>query len=467
MSLVLALAFAFLFAGLLPANLPAALTMTWVGALGLVVGSFLNVVIHRVPRGESVVSPRSRCPGCHEPIAWFQNIPVFSWLLLRGRCARCRIPISWRYPGVELLTCAVFIAAHERLGFTPGLALALPFAAAILALVFIDAEHMLLPDAITLPMAFAGLALSFVSPLTSPADALLGVLLSWFVLEGMNLAYKLVRGRDGFGGGDTKMMLMVGAFLGWQMALFTMVAGSFLGVLVGIPALLLLGRRAGAKADGAPGESPANPEPPEGDALLADGQDSPPEAEPSPTLRELMPQSIDETLPLLIVPACASAWMFEGGSPERALAGLLLGVAAAFVLHRALRRRGQQSPLSRILPLAGALAGLPLRLLPLGIAGGLLALLVVLFRPRALAPAESPGSQEVPAAESETGAGADSTADARVHLQSELPFGVFLGAAALLALLWGEPLLEWYLETSGRFFGGSWDETWPDGPGSP
>jgi leader peptidase (prepilin peptidase)/N-methyltransferase len=224
-------------------DLPLALTRTWIVAFGLVVGSFLNVVVHRVPRGESVVTPRSRCPGCGRLIRWYENVPILSWLALRARCAGCGMRISWRYPAVELLTAALFLACHERFGFTVALAIAVPFVAAMLALVFIDAGHLLLPDSITLPLALLGAALAFVSPLTTPEDALLGALMSFFALEGMNLAYKLVRGRDGFGGGDTKMMVAVGLFLGWRMALLTLVLGSFLGVLLGIPALAWSRRR--------------------------------------------------------------------------------------------------------------------------------------------------------------------------------------------------------------------------------
>ena len=437
------------------ADLPEALTRMWVGAFGLIVGSFLNVVIHRVPRGISVVTPRSRCPGCGRLIRWHENVPVLSWLRLRGRCAGCRAPIAWRYPAVELLTGAVFIACHESLGFTPALAIALPFASALLALIFIDAELLLLPDAITLPFAWGGLALSFVSPLTTPQDALLGALVSWFALEGMNLAYKLVRGRDGFGGGDTKMMLMVGAFLGWQMALFTLVVGSFLGVVVGIPVKAWSDRR--ARAVVAPPTSGPEPELETVTVREPVAQQVPepiPAPEPEPAgipegsdapsrLRELLPQSLDEALPLLIVPACSLSWVIEGASPERTLAGLLAGIAVAVAIHLALRRRGLQSPLSRALPLAGALAGMPARPLPLVAAFAVLAGALALFRPKPVAPRSQP-EEEISLADAE---------DDVSLLQSELPFGVFLGAAALVGLIWGEPLLDWYFETTNVLMG--------------
>lgn len=419
--------------GELPLDVPLAFTRVFVGLLGLIVGSFLNVVVHRVPRGESIVFPPSRCPRCGHLIRFFENVPVLSWLMLRGRCSSCRQPISWRYPGVELLTAIVFVACHERFGVTLALGYALPFAAAVVALMLIDFDCLLLPDEITLPMTFVGLLASFRSPLTTPEDALLGVLLAWFSLEGMNLAYKLVRGRDGFGGGDTKMMLMVGAFLGWKLALFTLVAGSFLGSIVGIP-VLVMARRRSAAADALEAAAASASLPGETAGAEAPATEPEPEPETPPTLRELLPATLDEALPLLLVPACSAAWVVRDGSPARALAGLLAGIALAVLVHLVLRLRKLQSPLSRLLPLAGALAGMPPRPLPAAAAAAVVLAAAGVFKPKIVAPADVAAPEDEPLSN-----------EAPPILQSELPFGVFLGAGALTGLLFGEPILSWYL----------------------
>lgn len=425
-------------------DLPLAFTRIVVGAFGLIVGSFLNVVVHRVPRGESIVTPRSRCPGCGRLIPAIENIPVVSWLALRGRCAGCGGRIAWRYPAVELLTALLFVACFEVFGATPALLIALPFVGAVLALVFMDLEHMLLPDSVTLPVTFLGLLVSFASPLTTPADALLGVMLAWFLVEGLNLAYKLVRGRDGFGGGDTKMLMMVGAVLGWRMTLLTLVLGSFTGVILGIPALAAARRRRG---DAIPAPPPRAPEPaptPARDAAVDAGEAPEPAPVPAeapeaamdderPTLRDLLPQSIDEALPLVLVPASAVSWLFAEGSPERALAGLLAGIAISVIVDAALRRGGRESPLLHVLPVVGALLGLPPH--PVAVLGGaaLVLALVVLFRPAVVAGRPPRDSEHQP-----------DEHDAPPLMQAELPFGVFLGAGAILALLVGQPLVDWY-----------------------
>lgn len=213
------------------------------GLLGLLVGSFLNVVICRLPAGESIVSPPSRCPGCGHPVRPWDNIPVLSWLLLRGRCRDCREPISPRYPFVELLTGAVFAVIGARFGLGLGPAFLLVFAAAMVAVVFIDLDHQIIPDVITWPGLALGLVASFFGP-PHPAGAVLGALIGGGTLYAIGLAYERVRGIEGMGGGDVKLGLMFGAFTGWQGALFTLMSASFAGALVGA---VLLARR---KADG-------------------------------------------------------------------------------------------------------------------------------------------------------------------------------------------------------------------------
>jgi len=212
--------------------------------LGLLIGSFLNVVIYRMPRGMSVVLWRSRCPHCGHEIRFFDNVPVLSWLWLRGRCRDCRAPISPRYPLVEALTGALFALLALRFGAQPALAFRMFFAAAMVAVVFIDLEHQIIPDRITLPGTALGLLASVFGP-PGLRDAALGAAVGggWLYLVG--LAYRKLRGVEGMGGGDVKLGLMLGAFTGWQGAVFAVLAASAAGTLVGLG--LIAGRRASAR----------------------------------------------------------------------------------------------------------------------------------------------------------------------------------------------------------------------------
>ncbi len=204
---------------------------------GLCVGSFLNVCIHRLPRGGSLVRPRSRCPGCEHELAWYENIPVLSYLLLLGRCRRCRARISIRYPIVELLTAVLFAWHYWMFGWTALLAVRLLFACALVVLFAIDLEHQILPDVITLPGVAAGLVFSLAFP-PGVLDAVLGVLIGGGALWLIGEAYYRYSGQEGMGGGDIKMLAMVGAFLGWKLTLITLVLSSMLGSLFGIAVIL-------------------------------------------------------------------------------------------------------------------------------------------------------------------------------------------------------------------------------------
>jgi leader peptidase (prepilin peptidase)/N-methyltransferase len=201
--------------------------------MGLAIGSFLNVCIYRVPRGESIVFPASRCTSCGKSLAAYHNIPVVSWLVLRGRCAFCRAPVSARYPAIEALTAIVF--ALHALFFEPGLLLVvrLAFASVLIVLAFIDLDHRILPNRITLSGVAAGLALSVFLP-PGWRSALLGVAAGGGVLWVIGEAYFRLRGVEGMGMGDVKMLAMVGAFLGWKAVLVTLVLASFTGALVGV-----------------------------------------------------------------------------------------------------------------------------------------------------------------------------------------------------------------------------------------
>jgi len=201
--------------------------------LGAVIGSFLNVVIVRLPQGESLVHPRSHCPACRAPIAWFDNIPVVSFVNLRGRCRQCQAPISWRYPLVEATTAALFGLAAWHFGFTVELLTAWPLLAALVAITAIDLDHQVIPDTITLPGIVAGFLASLVNPFVRWVDSLLGIAVG----GGLILIVILVS-RGGMGGGDMKLCAMIGAFLGWQLAALTL----FMAVIVGgvIAAVLMI-----------------------------------------------------------------------------------------------------------------------------------------------------------------------------------------------------------------------------------
>jgi leader peptidase (prepilin peptidase)/N-methyltransferase len=203
------------------------------GVFGLIVGSFLNVCIHRLPRGESLIRPRSYCPRCRTPIRWADNIPVLSYLWLGGRCRACGTSIPLRYPLVELATMGTFVAHYAVLGWQPVLAVRLVFAAALIVLFVIDLEHRLLPNRITLPGMVVGVAASMVA---GPGwrSSLGGLLLGGGLLWAVGEVYVRWRHEEGLGMGDVKMLAMVGAFLGWPQVLVTLMVGSLVGSLVGL-----------------------------------------------------------------------------------------------------------------------------------------------------------------------------------------------------------------------------------------
>jgi leader peptidase (prepilin peptidase) / N-methyltransferase len=213
----------------------------YVAAFGLIVGSYLNVVIHRLPREESTVLPRSRCPHCGAQLSALDNIPLLSFLILRGRCRHCRAPISWRYPLVEAATATLFVACLEVFGLSWHALVAAAFGCLLIALAGIDKEHFLLPDALTLPGLAAGLLVSLRADWIDWRQALLGAAIGGGGLWLLAQAWWLLRKEEGMGLGDVKMLAMVGAFLGWQGVLVTVFLGSLAGALVGL-ALIAVGR---------------------------------------------------------------------------------------------------------------------------------------------------------------------------------------------------------------------------------
>ncbi len=201
--------------------------------VGACVGSFLNVVIHRLPREESIVSPRSRCPGCGREIRAWENIPIVSFIVLGGKCAGCGGAISWRYPAVELLTATGFVAIFLLDG--PGIPLLrdLVFFSLLVPIVFIDIDHRIIPDELSLGGLAAGLLVSFL-PGGDWKGSIAGALLGGGILYATAVLYEKVRGAEGMGGGDIKLLAMIGAFVGWRGTLATIFIGSFLGAVGGI-----------------------------------------------------------------------------------------------------------------------------------------------------------------------------------------------------------------------------------------
>lgn len=224
------------------APLPPVIVDVFVIAFGLLVGSFLNVCIYRLPRKESIAFPASRCPGCGHGLAWYENVPVLSYAVLRGRCYSCHAPISIRYPIVELITAGLFIWHWWVFGGTPLFFVRLAFGCALLVLFAIDLEHQILPDVITLPGIVVGFLCSLLLPpgaVQSFAGIAAGGGILWLIAE----VWFRIRKVEAMGFGDVKMLAMVGAFLGLKLVVLVFVLSSMLGGVVGVA--LIAGRRAG------------------------------------------------------------------------------------------------------------------------------------------------------------------------------------------------------------------------------
>jgi leader peptidase (prepilin peptidase)/N-methyltransferase len=238
-----------------------ALFVTVCGLLGLMVGSFLNVVIHRLPKmmerewhaqcaelsGEPIpesaaynlLVPRSACPHCQHAIGALENIPVISYLMLRGKCKGCGAHISMRYPVVETLSglLSAYAAWHFGFGLAAGAALIMVWA--LIALTFIDFDTQLLPDAITLPLLWLGLLLNINATFTSLTDAVIGAMAGYLVLWSVYWLFKLVTGKEGMGYGDFKLLAAIGAWLGWTMLPLTILLSSLVGAVVGIALIIV------------------------------------------------------------------------------------------------------------------------------------------------------------------------------------------------------------------------------------
>jgi leader peptidase (prepilin peptidase)/N-methyltransferase len=245
--------------------IPPTVGYVFAGVFGAIIGSFLNVVIHRVPHEESIVFPNSRCPSCGAVIAFYDNIPVLSYVALGAKCRSCKERISVRYPAVELLTAAVFVAVAWHDGMSVALPFDLVFVSALLALIFIDAEHMILPNVITYPgIVFAGVARIAIPFLTrtphfddlpslingpfeglpiwvaSLGGAVIGALVGGGSLWLLGWIWEKLRGIEAMGLGDVKMMFMAGGYLGWRLTILTIFIGVLTGSIIGV---LLMARQ--------------------------------------------------------------------------------------------------------------------------------------------------------------------------------------------------------------------------------
>ncbi len=206
--------------------------------MGLCIGSFLNVCIYRLPISKSIVRPRSMCPNCDTLIPFYDNIPVFSYLWLKGQCRRCQIKISLRYPIVELLGGLFALATYLKFGLGIETLIYYLFFAALLAVTFIDIDHRIIPDVITLPGIPICFAASFALPAITYKDALLGILIGGGSLFLVAWIYSLLTKKEGMGGGDIKLLAMMGAIVGWQGVLFTIFVASLVGTLAGLAVML-------------------------------------------------------------------------------------------------------------------------------------------------------------------------------------------------------------------------------------
>lgn len=206
---------------------------------GTVVGSFLNVCIWRIPREESIVFPPSHCPNCNYKIRWYDNIPLISYIILKGKCRGCGTNISLQYPLVELLNGLITLALFLRFGSTPPFFILFLFSSALVVVTFIDMEHQIIPDEISLSGIIIGFIASFFIQGHSWLNSLLGIILGGGSLLFVAYSYQWLTKKDGMGGGDIKLLAMIGAFLGWKAIPFIIFASSLIGSVIGITIMIL------------------------------------------------------------------------------------------------------------------------------------------------------------------------------------------------------------------------------------
>ena len=215
------------------------LLYVYVFIFGLCIGSFLNVCIYRLPEGTFLKTHRSECPVCGEMIHFYDNIPVVSYLLLKGRCRYCNTPISIRYPLVELVTGVVAVSTYMKFGPSLEALIYFMFIAALIVVIYIDIDHKIIPNVITLPGIPIGFIASFALTSITMEESIIGIIAGGGSLLSVAWVYRMITKRDGMGGGDIKLLAMIGAVIGWKGVIFTIYSASVAGTLVGLPVILL------------------------------------------------------------------------------------------------------------------------------------------------------------------------------------------------------------------------------------
>ena len=208
---------------------------------GGIIGSFLNVCIYRLPRNKSIVFPPSACPACAKRIEWYDNVPLISYLFLKGRCRGCGNRISIKYPLVESLTALFFFLLYKKYGLSLEFPVQMLFVALLIIISFVDLDFKIIPDTLSVGGVVAGLLLAFARPFFGFLSAIYGVILGGGILFAIAFIYQMVTKREGMGGGDIKLLAMIGSFCGVQGVLFTLMSASLFGTLVGLPLMLIKG----------------------------------------------------------------------------------------------------------------------------------------------------------------------------------------------------------------------------------
>jgi leader peptidase (prepilin peptidase) / N-methyltransferase len=201
--------------------------------LGLVLGSFMNVCIYRIPEKMSIVNPGSRCRTCSAAVRWYDNVPLLSYLILRGRCRQCREPIGFRYPLVEALAGLLSLALFLRHGLSLAYIHLLLFSLSLVVISFIDLDHMIIPDILSIPGIIIGIPASLLVPYISPLDSLIGIIAGGGSFYLIACGYSLLRGKEGMGGGDIKLIAMIGAWIGWRALPIVVLLSALAGALIG------------------------------------------------------------------------------------------------------------------------------------------------------------------------------------------------------------------------------------------
>ncbi len=215
--------------------------IVWLGVfiLGTIIGSFLTVCVHRIPHGRSIVAPRSACPACGKQISWYDNVPLFSFLVLKGQCRACQGAIALRYPVIELINGLGYLLVVWRFGLTGATAVYAGLFSVFWVVTWIDWDHKIIPDVITLPGIVIGFLCGALVLPTGWLNSLLGIVVGGGILLALAWMSPYVFGKEGMGGGDIKFLAMVGAFLGWQQAFVTLMVASVCGAVIGIGLLAL------------------------------------------------------------------------------------------------------------------------------------------------------------------------------------------------------------------------------------